>query len=106
MAQINRRSTAYLEVTFLDKDHQEAAPTGATYEIYDLKSGTTIREETEISPIASKVEITLTPDDTDIIDESSQGERRRVVVEAAFGDNDQTVKVFEYTVINVKKAAA
>ena len=44
MEQVNERSTAYLTVTFKDKDRAAQQPTAASYRIDDVATGTEIRD--------------------------------------------------------------
>lgn len=102
--QINEGSTGYLTVTFLDKNGLAAAPVSATYRIHDVLSGTEIRAETAITPIAAQVEITLTPADNTLVNEVNSSEPRRVTAVAVYGQADGVKADFVYEVKNLARA--
>lgn len=103
--QVNESSTAYLTVTFLDKDGAAAAPTAATYQIHDVLSGSQMRAATAITPVAAQVMLTLTPTDNRLLETGQAGEQaRRVTVAAVYGDDDGVTAEFVYTVKNLVKA--
>ena len=102
--QINEDSTGYLTVTFLDKNGVAAAPVSATYRIHDVLSGTEIRAETAINPVAAQVELTLTPADNTLVSEANSTEPRRVTVVGVYGHADGVKADFVYEVKNLAKA--
>jgi hypothetical protein len=99
--QVNESSTAYLTVTFFDKNNIMVAPVSATYKIHDVLSGSQILAATPISPIAEQVEITLTPTDNTMVNAHSSNEKRRVTVEAIYGQDDGVNAAFVYEVKNL-----
>lgn len=101
--QIKEGSTGYLTVEFKNKDGDLEAPVSATYRIDCLTNGSEVRTDTAISPIASSVEITLTPDDTAIISASNNLEKRLVTVKAIYGADDGLNDNYRYDVINLAK---
>lgn len=100
MEQVNEESTAYLTVTFLDKDGNAAAPSSATYRIDCLTSGKAIRGVTALGA-GSSVEVTLTPTDNAIQQVSSAKETRRVTIEALYGASDGINEEYDYEVVNL-----
>ena len=101
---VNEKSTAYLTVTFKDKDGNEQAPTSATYRIDDVDSGTEIKTDTALS-VAASVEITLTPDDNAILDSGQSYEKRRVTIKASYGASDGVNEEYLYRVKNLAKVS-
>lgn len=101
MSQINEKSTGYLTVTFRDKTGTAEQPSSATYSIADVDSGTEVRGSTALSPSAGVVTITLNKGDNTLVDGTKQKERRRVVVSAVYGNNDELHHAYLYDVINV-----
>jgi hypothetical protein len=101
MEHVNERSTAYLSVTFRDKDSVEQAPSAVTYRVDDVDSGAEIRESTSIAA-AGTVQITLTPSDNVIVGENHEKELRRVTVEATYGADDAVREQFLYAVKNLR----
>ena len=97
---VNEGSTAYLEISFYDKDNNAATPSTVTYRIDDLNSGAEIRADTSVSP-ASSVEITLTPDDNKILDTTSAYEKRLVTIKTTFGTDDGMNEEYTYLVKNL-----
>ena len=99
---VNEKSTAYLTVSFYDKDGVLAAPTAVTYSVWDLTNGQEVRASTVIAA-ASSIEITLTTEDTAIINDENPFERRLVIVEATYGVNDAARSQYEFQIYNLKK---
>jgi len=103
---IDERTTAYLQVDFLDKDGAAAVPSTVSYRIDDITdagdyaAGTQIRAPTSVSPAAS-VEITLDASDTTILSPASSFERRRVTVTATFGAGDEINSQYFFIVRNL-----
>ena len=100
MPVVNEGSTAYLTVTFRDKNAAAAQPTSSTYQI-DAEDGTSIRVSTALSPSSGVVEITLDKNDNALKDSSLPIERHRVTVNGVFGSNDEVNSEFIYEVRNL-----
>lgn len=99
---VNEGSTAYLTVTFLDKDGNQAAPTSITYRIDCLTTGTQVKGDTVVTP-AAQVEITLGADDNAIQDQTNENEERLVTIEASYGASDGVKDSYRYILRNLKK---
>jgi hypothetical protein len=100
LQQVNERSTAWLTVTFRDKTGAAQAPTSATYRIHDAGSGALVREAVLSAP-GSTVEIVLTDEDNALRNPAAGYEKRRVTVEAQFGQGDAVTAEFVYQVLNL-----
>lgn len=100
MDQVNEGSTAYLTVTFLDKNGEQAAPASATWEAHDAVSGTVLQAATAIG-VAGEVEITIPPAVNAILDDSKPWEQRRITIKASYGAADALNGYFDYQVINL-----
>lgn len=103
MQTVTEKSTAYLTVSFYDKSGALAIPNSATYRIDDVQSGSQVRTDTAISPIASSVEIKLTTTDNAILNSAGRNEQRRVTVVAIYGVDDQVTDEHVYEVASLIK---
>ena len=99
---IDEESSAYLTVTFKDKDGQPAAPSSASYRIDCLTNDQEVRADTDLTP-APSVEIHLDSNDNAIINQDKQTETRLVTVKATYGANDGINAPYKYNVRNLKK---
>jgi len=99
---VNEKSTAYLTVTFKDKDGALEAPSSASYRIDCLTNGQEVRGDTALTPGAT-IEITLSPADNAIIDQDNEVERRLVTVTGTYGASDTIHQEYEYNVKNLRK---
>jgi hypothetical protein len=97
---VNEGSTAYLTVTFLDKDGNAEAPTSVTWEVHDVPGGEELQGATAIAA-ASEIEITLPPAVNAILDDDKEWEQRRVTVKASYGASDAVNSTFDYRVLNL-----
>lgn len=103
LEKINEGTTGYLTINFKDKDGALEAPASATYRIDCLTNSQEIKTDTDITPIASSVEIELTATDNAIIDQAKPYEKRLVTVKASYGADDKINEEYEYNVINLPK---
>lgn len=99
---VNEESSAYLTITFKDKSGNPVSPTSAVYRIDDVDSGTEIRADTALAS-SSSVEITLTPIDNQILNNTLDYETKRVTVKAVYGASDGVNDQYEYVVKNLSK---
>jgi hypothetical protein len=99
---VNEDSTAYLTVTFLDKDGTAAVPSSASYRIDCLTNASEVKDDTVLTP-ASSIEITLSAADNAIITQTNAIERRLVTVFATYGASDGVKDEYEYNVQNMRK---
>jgi hypothetical protein len=100
MADVKERTTAYLTVTFKDKNGVAVAPNSASYRIDCLTSGQAVKAPTALAP-ASSIEITLTPADNAIRVATHVRETKRVTVSAIYGASDEVNDQYDYDVVNL-----
>lgn len=99
---MREKSTAYLTVTFKDKNGAPATPTLVSYRVDCATTGASIRPPTDVPP-ASQVEITLTADENAILNDGNAVEVRCVTVVATYGaDSDRLSEQFEYRIDNLR----
>lgn len=96
---VNEGTTAYLTVAFLDKTGAAALPTGVTYRIDCLSSGTAIKASTSVTP-ATSVEITISATENAILG-GLPFERRRITVEATYSGSQAVRDQYDYQVRNL-----
>ena len=101
MEEFNEGSTGYVTVSFFDGAGASAVPASLSYRIDDVPSGTEIRGDTSLAPAAS-VEITLTPTDNQILDDTRIGEVRAITVTATYGATDAVNSAYQYRVLNLR----
>lgn len=101
MAVVNEKNTAYLTVTFLDKDGAQEAPTSISYRIDDEESGSAILAPTAVTPGAS-VTITITPAQNAILDASKAQEAKLVTITGVYSASDQVTHEYRYQVKNLR----
>lgn len=99
--EVKERTTTYLTATFKDKAGAAQAPATAKYRIDCLTTGVAIRAETALAP-AGAVEITLTKDDTRIVNAQNVREIRRVTVMASYSATDEVNEEYDFDVLNLK----
>lgn len=100
MSTVNEKSTAYLTVSFYDKDNNLATPSEAFWQVHDVESGTILLISTSIAPLSSSVELTLTPAMNTLVDITNKEETRRVTVSAT-GTNYMVNAEYDYDVLNL-----
>jgi len=96
---VNERTTAYLQLSFLDRNGLPEAPSSISYRIDDPDTGEEIRADTALTP-AAEVEITLLPSEQEVLF-SSASAKRRVTVSATYGAADEVHDEFTYVVRNL-----
>lgn len=99
---IDEETSAYLTVTFKDKDGQQQAPSSASYRIDCLTNDQEVRTDTSLTP-AAQIEIHLEPTDNAIINQDNQTETRLVTIKASYGASDGINASYKYNVRNLKK---
>jgi len=99
---VNEQSTAYLAVTFLDREGAAQAPASISYRIDDQATRTQIRDDTPVTPPASSIEITLAPADNTIVSPINEVEAHEVTVTATYGVADAVRSVYVYQVANLR----
>lgn len=98
---VNEGGTAYLTVTFLDRDGAAQAPASVSYRIDDVASGQEVLGDTDVSP-GSSVLITLRPSDNAMVNAERHRERRRVTVTAVYEVDDALPDAYDYVVRNLR----
>ena len=98
---VNEGSTAYLTVNFKDKDGNALAPSSATWQVHDMRSGQVMQEETAIPGVGAVTTITIPPAVNAIVKPANPKEVRRVTVKAAYGSGQAINAEYDYTVINL-----
>lgn len=84
MDEVTERSSWITTVAFTDEDGEAVVPASASYRVDDVGSGTEVRDDTDISPLAASTDVILTAADTSILDETHPYETRRVTVSWTF----------------------
>lgn len=102
MERVNEQSTAYLAVTFLDRESAAQAPASISYRIDDQATRTQIRGATAVTPAASSIEITLAPADNVIVSAINEIEAHEVTVTATYGATDVVRAVYVYEIVNLR----
>jgi hypothetical protein len=105
--EVTEGTTAYLTVTFYDKNGVPSSPSSLSYRIDDVtgETPTVVRADTAIGA-ADSVEITLTPADNAILAAANAEERRLVTVTATYGADDALQADYEYRVRNLRMVGA
>lgn len=99
---INEGSTAYLAISFKDKNGGLKAPSSVSYRVDCLSNDQEIRADTAIQPDES-IEIRLTPTDNQILNQANTKEKRLVTIKAVYGTDDAVNDEYKYNVRNLKK---
>lgn len=101
MNTVNEGSTAYLTVAFFDEDGDALAPTSATWQVHDVRSGQVMQAEASIAPISASVTLTVPPAANAIVTAANERETRRVTIKAAYGTGQAINAQYDYEVINL-----
>ena len=101
MFKINERSTAYVQNSCYNAQDQLEAPVSMVYRIDCLTTGEVIRADTVLASSA-QVSVTLTPEDTRIINYHNMQERRRITFIAGYGANDGLNDTIDFIVKNLR----
>ena len=101
-SEVNDGSTAWLTVSFYDKDSVLEVPSAIEWTVVDVASGTVLINPTLVGSPASQVELTLTAA-CNTMQGSGDKETRRVTVEASFSGSEAQTKAFEYDVVNLEQ---
>ena len=98
---VNEGSTAYLTISFKDKDGNALIPSSATWQVHDMRSGPVMQEEAQILGLSSETVITIPPAVNAIVRSGNPKEVRRVTIKAAYGTGQAINAEYDYTVINL-----
>lgn len=105
MDHINEGTTAYVTVTFRDKNGTPQAPSSAAWLVIDRATGQTMKAEAAISP-AEAVELTIPASVNELVNQRKRFEVRRVIVRAQYGADDAINAQFDYQVLNISQVPA
>lgn len=100
MDRVAEKSTAYLTVSWLDRNGAAAAPASVSYRIDNPSSGAAVRADTSASAGTTTL-ITLTPADNTLAAQTVAREARRVTVTGTYGADDAVRTQFDYEVVNL-----
>jgi len=97
---VNERSTAYVSVSFVDKDGAPATPLTVTYSTKCKATGTAIKTNVSVTP-APTVTITLDALDNAIQSASNASEEKLMTVRSTYGANDECNDEYTWRVKNL-----
>ena len=106
MDTVKEKSTAYVTVSFYDRNAVLADPQSAMYEIHDFESGTELQEETAFDTTDGVGEITLTKIHNTLVDDTKYKESRKLTVHAVYGAADELHDEFVYEVIGLEHVSS
>lgn len=101
MNTVNEGTTAYLTVSFKDQAGNPLAPSSATWQVHDMRSGQVMQAETPIAGLGAEVTVTIPPAVNAIVKSANPKEVRRVTIQAVYGSGQAINDQFDYTVINL-----
>jgi hypothetical protein len=102
---VNQNDSFQLPVAFKDEAGTAVVPTSISYQVIDVETGTIVRGATAVTPSASSITLTLTYDDTALVQSGRRSEERAVRVTAVYGTDasgDPIQKTDEYSFLVVK----
>lgn len=102
---VNQNDSFQIPVAFKDESGVAVVPTSISYQVIDVETGTTVRGATAVTPSASSITLTLTYDDTALVNTGRRSEERVVRVTAVYGTDaagDPIQKTDEYPFLVVK----
>lgn len=102
MLEVTEKSTAYVTVSFFDKNDVAAAPSGITYRVDCEASGAELVPDTAGSP-GTTLEITVPASANAIQQPTNAFETKLVTVTATYGAGEQVTGYFRYRVRNLSK---
>lgn len=104
---VNEGSTAYLAVSFLDKNGNVEAPASATFRVDgkapDATVWTEVLDDADILPILGTVELVLTPTANALITQDDDYEDRLVTIKATYDASDGVNAEYLYKLKNLAK---
>lgn len=105
MFKINERTTGYVQTSLYNAQDQLEAPVSLTYRIDCLTTGEAIKADTAL-PVSSVVSVTLSPEDTRIINQRNTQEKRRITFRAGYGASDELNDTVDFIVKNLRPAVS
>lgn len=103
MKQVKEGSTAYLDVTFKDKDGAPAAPASFTWRLDCITTGAEVVADTVISAPQATHTITIPVSANVMQVASNRKEQKRVTVRATYGADDGINDDYVYEVVNLSQ---
>jgi len=101
--EIEERQGTILTVTFEDRDGVGITPSTAKYAIYDIYSGEIITNVTDITPVSSSYDITITAQENRMINSSRTFEDKSVVVQWTYTPSSyESTRIYKYRVNNYR----
>lgn len=100
---VKENSTAFVTLTFTDKDGSPLTPDSVNIEIIDKLSGTSVRAQSAETPVTSSMVVELLPAHNAILDSNNPAEERRLIVQATYSGTRKLNESWDYTVINLSK---
>lgn len=97
---VPEKTTAYLTVSFLDKNGAPDIPASVAYRIDCITTNAQILGDTALPPAAA-IEITLTPAQNAILNQANPRESKRVTVKATYAASDALNDEYVYVVKNL-----
>jgi hypothetical protein len=97
---VKERSTAYISVSFVDKNGAAAVPSTVTYSTKCTTTGTAIKTNVSVTP-ASTVTITLDSLDNTIQNANNNSEQKALTVRSSYGTNDECNDDYFWSVSNL-----
>ena len=97
---VNEKTTSYITISFRDKNGQLALPAAITYRLDCLSNGTVVLTDTVVAP-ATIIEVTMTPNQNAIINNTNSKENKRLTVTASYGASDSITSQYDYEVLNL-----
>jgi hypothetical protein len=81
MDKIDRRSTWFVDLEFIDEDEESVIPTSATTKIHDRDTGTIIRAATPLADLASELTFLITEAENETITATEDREVHVLTIE-------------------------
>lgn len=94
-------TSAFITVTFYDKDGNPEDPSSATYEVHDEDTGTELVAASALSPVSGVVEIELSGVAVEMYDATKRKETHVVTIKATHGGGQGLNAAFHFRVNNL-----
>jgi hypothetical protein len=103
MLAVNEQTSATLSLSFTDEQGRPVTPSSGKYRIDDIRSGTVITDWTNFTPSASSYDIFITSNENEVIDQTNDGEVRRVTAIMYYSIGKQCIAEYRYEVMNMRE---
>jgi len=97
-----QEKSSFTATVYFRESNAATTPTTARYRIDDNSTGDSIRGWTDLTPAVS-IEITIEPDDNQIVSSTRREERRQITIEANTGLSTQTRELAYWTVKRIEE---